>query len=215
MNAQARTLFDPPESFTPVTSRFIVILMTVFLLMGFSSATYAMLEPEAVVEIASSKLLSQLELHKESLKNDKQLLKGMIEDSLLPIIDEEAFAKRVLGKGWKKATPEERTLFVKGLRKLLIKSYAGAFSVIDGHKIGFGSTRYNKKKSKAMVRAIISKEGSTNILVDFKMLKRKGAEDWRISDVVIEGISLAKSFNSQFRDQIKRQGLSETIASLN
>jgi phospholipid transport system substrate-binding protein len=48
--------------------------------------------------------------------------------------------------------------------------------------------------------------------VDYRM--RKQDEDWKIIDVVIEGISLVANFRDQFRDVMGREGPSALLTKL-
>ena len=56
--------------------------------------------------------------------------------------------------------------------------------------------------------------GNDDILVDYRLRKLPGTEDWKIIDVTIEGVSLVANFRSQFQEIMASGGAARMLALL-
>src|SRR6185436_6809869 len=54
--------------------------------------------------------------------------------------------------------------------------------------------------------------GSNDILVDYRLRQRDG--QWKIIDVIIEGVSLVSNFRSQFHDVVSNGGPEQLLSLL-
>ena len=93
----------------PKGMQWIAIVVAAFITMSVSSVSYTLQDPSGVVEIASTKLLAQLEIQKDQIESDATILTALVEDLVLPIVDEKAFAKKVLGNAGKKLRLKKKT----------------------------------------------------------------------------------------------------------
>jgi phospholipid transport system substrate-binding protein len=102
--------------------------------------------------------------------------------------DFRTMTRLVLGRSWKKLTPEQQGEFVR--------HFAGFLAADYGSRV----ERYEQQSVKTKVTG----GEFDGAIIDYRMRYRD--EDWRIIDVVIEGISLVANFRDQFREVLSREG---------
>ncbi|UCF86659.1 MAG: ABC transporter substrate-binding protein, partial [Nitrospiraceae bacterium] len=111
---------------------------------------------------------------------------------------------------WKKRTPEERREFVSLFHNLLEKTYMKRIEAYEGEEIIYSDEETENGYSSVKIK-IVSKK-NVNALIIFR-LHRKNAQ-WRIYDVVIEGISLVKNYRTQFGQVIRSKSYDELVRKL-
>ena len=146
---------------------------------------------------------------------DNQSLKGTDNSSerrkQLRMIFEERFdfnemAKRALSRAWRKRTKKEKKEFLYSFKYLLESTHIGKIERYNGQTVQFmkESIDGNYAKVKTLV---ITKEQP--IRVYYKMHKKK--RDWLVYDVIIEGVSLIKTYRDQFKSILNRSSFSDLL----
>jgi ABC-type transporter MlaC component len=169
-------------------------------------------DPRIIVETAAVAMTKRLITDKNLIREQPYYLEQLVNELLLPVVDHEFMAKRVLGKHWKKTSTEQKSTFTKAFKHKVIRTYAGAFKAFNGETIKFEDAKYNKSGKKASVKSAIQRVGAPSIDVTYKLYYKNG--HWLTYDVVIEGVSLVKSFRDQLNQGIEKNGLAQTISSL-
>ncbi len=191
-----------------ITAKFVAAVA----LLTFSFSLFAA-DPKVRMEQVTAKITSEILNNKDRIKADSEFAKTLIKDHLLPEVDTNYMTKRILGKTyWTQASEAQRNTFTNEFIGLLLNSYAKGMASYSGQKISYADTAYSKSGKTANVRSTIETDESP-ILIDYR-LKVQPDQSWLITDVIIEGVSMAKSYASQYRDQIKAIGLEETLKKL-
>jgi phospholipid transport system substrate-binding protein len=148
----------------------------------------------------------------EVIKNDKDIQAGnqqkifaLAEEKILPNFDFEKVSRLVLGKNWTNATPEQKTAFQAEFKTLLLRTYATALSKYKNQTIEYKPFRMEAGADSATVKTAIQQPGGDPISVDYSLGKK--ADDWKVFDIVIEGVSLVTNYRSQFAQEIRQNGL--------
>ena len=144
-------------------------------------------------------------------KNDRTTRRTKMKDIIYPKFNFLEMGKRSLGKKhWKKITPKERKAFVDVFGKLLENSYANKLENYSDEKINYVDEIVKGKY--AMVKTeVVRKNGSIN--VDYKLIE--SPSEWRVYDIVIEGVSLIKNYRSQFGKVIHNDSFDTLMDKLN
>ena len=108
-----------------------------------------------------------------------------------------------LGRYWRAATPEQRMEYLRLFRLFVLSTYASrldgysgqSFSVVEAHPIDDKDTLVNTEVSQANAQPL---------RVDYRVRARHG--DYKIVDVMVEGISLITTQRSEFASIINRKG---------
>ena len=109
----------------------------------------------------------------------------------------EEMAQRSMAQHWRTLTPQQRQEFVELFTDLLQRSYMNR---IENYKAGPQGVRYPKEDisgDQAVVHTeIMSERDPQPATVDYHLLHKDG--DWKVYDIVIEGVSLVNNYRTQF-----------------
>jgi len=121
--------------------------------------------------------------------------------------DFELMAKSTLGLQWKKASKPEQERFVELYSRLLEATYVGRIEAYTDEKVTYGSEK--TKGDKALVETHIV-TATTDIPIDYKLVQN--STEWKVYDVVIEGVSLIRNFRSSYGTIVEKEGFSGLFA---
>ncbi|MCD8524167.1 MAG: ABC transporter substrate-binding protein [Saccharospirillaceae bacterium] len=186
------------------------VLLVFYLLFGLT--VQADDAPRTTVETTAKAMTDRLLSDRELVQTQENYVEQLVDELLLPVVDHVYMAKRVLGKYWKRASMEQQKAFIDAFKEKVIRTYAGAFRAFDGQTILFEDSRLNDEGNQAIVKSQIQRVGATPIRVDYKLYLSKNR--WQVYDVIIEGVSLTKSFRDQVSLSIEQDGLAQAISKL-
>lgn len=147
-----------------------------------------------------------------SLKGDakaasrRQKLKEVVSERF----DFNEMAKRSLGSQWQKRTVNEQQEFVRLFTELLEGTYLSKLEEYSGEKIQFVNERQEKDFAEVNTK-LINKKGE-EFALDYRLLNLNG--DWKVSDVVIENISLVNNYRSQFNRVLSRSSFEDLLQAM-
>ncbi len=111
------------------------------------------------------------------------------------IFDFTELSKRSLGRAWSQFTPDQQKEFVSLYKQLLKKTYADRIVSYNNEKIIFGKENPLSETTTEIQTTIGTKTG--DVPINYRMINRDG--QWRVYDVVVEGVSLINNYRTQFR----------------
>jgi phospholipid transport system substrate-binding protein len=117
-------------------------------------------------------------------------------------------ARRSLGMHWRKRTAQEREEFVSIFSDLLERSYRKKIERYTDQKIIYSAERVDGKYG-VVTTAISDKRENLEIPIDYRVIRRN--DQWKVYDVVIDGISLVSNYRSQFNRIIQRGSFDELV----
>ena len=173
-------------------------------------------DPQKLVKSISDVVLAEILTNKDKLDATPDFIPNLVEAHIIPIIDQQRMAKMAVGKHWKSFSNEQKAEFVSGFKKLLIKTYAGAFKAYTGQDVTYGETKFKTSKkgiNTAKVKSDIHLAGGSPVRLIYSLYKSK-KDNWLVYDANIAGLGLVKTYRAQFSEQIQRDGIEKTIASL-
>ena len=153
--------------------------------------------------------ISKLKSHDEFTKNK---IKSLLNQYLLPEINTRYFALKSLGQHAKSLPEDIKLAFVSELQIQLISSYANLLSQHSDEKIVFGNTSLSKSGKFSQVALTIENKGKNNNAV-VKLVKNAEG-DWKIFDIVIQGISLLQTKQAEMNASINKIGIDATLEKL-
>ena len=168
--------------------------------------------PINTIKFATDSIVSELQQLPKEQRTYSEVHR-LIENYILPTIDQERIAKMALGKHWRKATKEQRIAFINTFRDLQIRTYTGAFEAFDGQKFEFDDSRFNKTGTRAIVKGRMIQPNGQQIPIDFKMFINKQKE-WKVYDAVIAGLGMVTTYRQQFSEQMQNKSLDQIISGM-
>jgi phospholipid transport system substrate-binding protein len=176
-----------------------------FVLLIFSvSGVLANSDPQVEVERTVSGVLEVLQDSALSAADKKE----KISHQMLDFLDIESMVRRTLGSYWDEGSDEQHRRF----SELFVKVMEGTYlNKLDDYSSG-GSVQYIQKRvkgDKAIVDSII-KTADLEIPVQYRMLYAN--DRWQVFDLVIDGISLIKNYQTSYGEIIRRDGYDGLLA---
>jgi phospholipid transport system substrate-binding protein len=117
--------------------------------------------------------------------------------------DVAGIARFVLGRYWKTATPEQQEEFVKLFEDYIALVYSNQLAAYSGETLRVTGSRTNAEEA-VVASEIIRPSGAPPVKVDWHLTDRNGS--YKISDVTVDGISMAVTQRSEFASVIQRNG---------
>ena len=133
----------------------------------------------------------------------KEKLRAIFDD----IFDYVVLSKRTLGRNWKKLDTEQQNEFVKLYRKLLDSVYMERLLAYKDEKVIFSKESMISEK-KAEVFSNID-TGDKQIPINYRLVLKEN--QWKVYDIIIEGVSLVKNYRSQFNSILAKNEPEELL----
>lgn len=184
-----------------------LVAMTLCLVSLHIQAEITLSEPQLIVQDTSIKLQTAMKINPPS--GDYDRASQIVSDIIEPHIDFTRVSRLVLGKHWKRATSEQRQNFKKEFRELLVRTYAVAFSEYSEWDIKYPPLKISPEDKKVLVKTEIIRPGAPPIAVNYRMFHKK--DDWKVYDVVIEGISFVNNYRTTFKNEVARTGSLDSV----
>lgn len=170
-----------------------------FVLVAHSNLPAAPAEaPEAALRRGLAEALSQV---KGRSTADPVELARRLRPTLEKFFNFESLTRKALGIGWKDLNPEQQKKAVRLFSEIIIRSYTSRFDPNSQVDIQFAKS-LDLGEGRKEVPATAKYQGNS-VAVSYRV--ENGPEGWRVYDVIIEGVSLASNYRSQF-DSIRQKG---------
>lgn len=194
--------------------KFRVILTALFVLPLLINTVSADEKAEEVVRITVEQVTDKLVAEKTQLETNPDLIYGLIEDMVVPHFDFPIIARLVLGKTtWNDATEDQKETFIREFTTLLVRTYAKALQEYSDEEIAFLTTSSNPNSNLVEVRTEIKDKASgSRTPINYRMHISQG--NWKVIDLVVDGISLVNSYRGEYRSIIRKNGFQGLIVKM-
>ena len=146
-------------------------------------------------------------------KGDTTNLIAWAEKSVLSSFDFNRMTRLAVGKDWRQATPEQQKLLIQEFRVMLVRTFANAFiGITKNQTLEYLPFKMNGDEKDVIVKTLIIKPGRKPVDVNFSL--ERGAETWRVYDVVLAGVSLITNYRESFTQEIRANGIDGLIKQL-
>jgi phospholipid transport system substrate-binding protein len=169
-------------------------------------------EPTAQIRATTDDILALLAdpaLKTEAGNSERRQL---IQKELDRRIDWATVARSSLGRHWAKRTRAEQTEFVSLFSRLLEETFIDKFETHGGE---LDKVEYLGEKiidEYASVKAQITTKDQIVHPVEYRL--QKSGKNWRIYDVLLEGVSLVKNYRDQFDEILAKSSYEKLVADL-
>ena len=123
--------------------------------------------------------------------------------------DYEEMSRRALGAPWNQLADKDKQEFVALFRTLLTNSYADKIETYSGEGVQYINERTEKEYAEVRTKVLT---GKTEIPLDYRMLNKAG--DWRVYDVILDGVSLVNNYRGQFSKILKSSNYADLVDQL-
>jgi phospholipid transport system substrate-binding protein len=168
--------------------------------------------PLEMVRSASDAILGRVIADKTLIEKDPAHVVGLINEILIPHIDDRTIARRVLGEAWETASEAQRASFTREFRRYMVRFYAQVFILYSGEKVEYSSVEKTSQPDVRKVTSLISRAGEAPIQTAYRVEFR--SDQWRVTDIIVDGVSIVQANQTQFKHLIARDGLDNVISML-
>lgn len=117
----------------------------------------------------------------------------------------------VLGRYWRTATPDQQTDYLTLYGEFLLKTYSARLGGYSGETLTVTGTRQATNKD-IVVSTNLNRPSGPSIAADWRVRVIDG--QFRIIDIMIEGVSMAVTQRSEFASVVRRDGIDGLLAIL-
>ena len=164
-----------------------------------------------LVQDTTSKMLADLKANKEQYKQDPSKFYNALNTIVGPVVDAEGISKSIMTvKYSRKATPAQMQTFQENFKKGLFQFYGNALLEYNIQGIIVDAPK-DESGDRAEVGMKVSGSNGAVYPVSYTLTKING--EWKLRNVIINGINIGKLFRDQFADAMQRNGndLDKTI----
>ncbi|MEE2731533.1 MAG: ABC transporter substrate-binding protein [Pseudomonadota bacterium] len=191
----------------------------VLLLMVFLGATPALAKnavaPDQLINNLFVEINNRITQDQDKIATDKSHLITIGDEVLSPYVSFETMAKQILGKNWRKITPEQRVRYTEAFRQRVSVSLVSQYDPSKTYNLEVTGSRQNEQGDRAAVSSVVT-ETSTGqkYNISYKLFVDRNSQNWQVYDVVVEGVSVLQSFKTASAEDFKKNGIEYMIAQL-
>ena len=159
-----------------------------------------------IVQTGTDRVLRILKNSDLNAEKRRQKIRGVVDE----YFDFEEMSRRVLGPAWNDQPAQKQQEFARAFSDFLFSVYIDKIEKYTDEKITY--KQQNVQDEFATVDALIIRSQGQEIPLEYRLEKK--SQDWKVYDVVVEGISLIQNYRSQIRSLLSRKSMDEVIAQL-
>jgi phospholipid transport system substrate-binding protein len=152
-------------------------------------------------------ILQDPSLKPQAKQNERR---GQLRQVIFARFDFPEMAQRSLGTEWRRRAPAEQQEFTRLFTDLLRDNYVGTIESYNGDKVSYN--RENQDQNTAEVQTMLTTSNGNSYSLNYRL--HLVGKDWKVYDVVIEGISLVNNYRSQFNRFLAKSSYEDLVRTL-
>ena len=170
-------------------------------------------DPVELIRETVGEMFALVDENRSQYEADPSLLQDELRERLLPRLDTIHSARLVLGRHGRGLEREQVEDFAEALAELLMSRYAaGLLEFRSRDQVEILPLAGDNDERSTRVRTRVRLDSGNRAPVDYVL--RKAGDEWRVFDVIIEGISYVATFRNQISEEIRRDGFDRMLARL-
>lgn len=191
-----------------ILRRGLLVLLAAFPLLSLAAPGQSARE---VIQTTTTQLLSDLKANKEQYKANPEAFYSALNNNLGPVVDADGISKSIMTvKYSRKATPAQMQRFQENFKRSLMQFYGNALLEYNNQGITVDLAKAEDGDRASVGMKVTGNNGAV-YPVQYTMQKLDG--EWKVRNVIVNGINIGKLFRDQFADAMQRNGndLDKTI----
>ena len=189
-----------------ILRRGLLVLLAAFPLMALAAQS-----PHDVVQSTTNALLSDLKANKEQYRANPNAFYEALNHILGPVVDADGISRSIMTvKYSRKATPEQMQRFQENFKRSLMQFYGNALLEYNNQGITVDPAKADDGKRASVGMKVTGNNGA---VYPVQYTLENIAGEWKVRNVIVNGINIGKLFRDQFADAMQRNGndLDKTI----
>ena len=179
-------------------------ITTALILSVLLQSAYA-LSADEIVYNTTQEVLQRLEADKTILDSDPNHIQVIVRELIVPHMDFDTMSALVIGKKWQALEQDKKACVSSGFRNLLVERYAYVLLAYRNQDISYQSAIPVEKKDYVSITQTLTRPDVKPLTIEYPM--RPDGESWKVIDLVIDDVSLVRSYRKMFGKKIKHQGI--------
>ena len=180
------------------------MLVLTLLVPGMAVAT-ASESAQQVVKGTVDQVLAELKVRGGEFRSHPETFYQTLDSILGPVVDFEGFARGVMTVRYtRSASPAQMQAFEQSFKRSLMQFYGNALLEYQDQEIRMLPFAAGKEPDRAAVNMEIVGKGGVIYPLSYTMVEQAG--QWKVRNVVVNGINIGKLFRDQFADSMSRNG---------
>jgi phospholipid transport system substrate-binding protein len=193
--------------------KFIKLLLVVTAFLSSSLFAQTQQSPDRLLESVADTLFADIAKVNSKGNASKEAMSEIVEKRLMPHIDVKFVSFKLLGKHIKGIERQQAVQFIDAVEHYLTGTYASALMKYTGQKVVFERNNTKSDSEYATVNTQIIEPNAPTIDLSFKLRLGKNNE-WKVYDIVAEGISLLSAKQKEIIQRISDVGLEQVTSEL-
>ncbi|MBK6654669.1 phospholipid-binding protein MlaC [Zoogloea sp.] len=168
--------------------------------------------PDALVKSVTDDVITIVRQDKAIQSGDTRKAVELVETRVLPYFDFAHMTRLAVGKDWKQASAEQKTVLTQEFKTLLVRTYSNALTQYRNQQIDFKPLKAKPEDTDVVVRTEVRQPGAKPVQIDYNL--EKLADGWKVYDVLVAGVSLVTNYRDSFGQEVRTGGIDGLIKSL-
>lgn len=170
-------------------------------------------QPVELIRSTADYVLEQVRARKAELEKDNSGIYALVYEKVLPHFDFRLMSRGALGKHWRKATEEQKEKLAHEFQELLVRTYATTLLNYSDQEVEYLPYRGKPGDKRVTVSTRVHDGGAPPVPINYRLYRQDNG-DWKIYDVVVDGVSLVSNYRGNFAAEVKKGGIDGLIATL-
>lgn len=177
-----------------------------------TATAHAAMAPDELVKTTSEEVLTIVRSDPDIASGNTSKVIDIVETKVLAHFDFARMTRLAVGKNWRNASEPQREALTNGFRTLLVRTYAVALAQFRDRAVDYRPLDKAPNGPDVMVHTTVATPQGKPINMDYRM----GAvgEDWKVYDVLVDGVSLVINYRSSFDATVSEKGIDGLVALL-
>jgi len=169
--------------------------------------------PSQLVLTNSTRILATLESRRAEFQKNRAALRDFVASEFNNMFDRDYSARLVLGVHGRGASDADVKVFADALADSLMQRYGSSLLDLNTKlKVRVKSETPLRGGAIVKVSSEYLRQGNEPVPVDYLM--RKVGTQWKVFDVMVEGVSFVQTFRNQFDAPLKQKSIPQVAADI-
>lgn len=169
--------------------------------------------PMEIIEDSTTHILQTLDQRRDEFTANPALLRDLVNEDLLPLIDIEYSARLILGRAGRGVESDQLEAFSQAMSELLLTRYAdGLLNFRSDEQVEVLPMKGKNSEKLTRVRTRIKLENGGFVPIDYAFHMTDSG--WKVFDVTIEGISYVITFRNQISPRVTADGIEKVTSDI-
>lgn len=160
--------------------------------------------PHALVQRVAEELITVIEEHRPEFETNPRPFLTQVDDMLQDLVDFQWIARNVMGPYYQQSSEEQANRFAQTFRTSLVETYGQGLMNFSDESVEVVPPKGEQEDARRVsVTQRIRSGGNVYPIVYSMGLNRD--QEWKVLNVIINGINLGVTFRNQFQQAAQRE----------